>query len=112
MSDRKLFLILITLITILVFIQISPIFASDDSRFRADIDRLNARVSRLENAILNVRQRQDNSANNPSINTSPQIIDGEVIGRSDPLFERLSTLVIELKERVMNLEKRMTQIEK
>ncbi|MEA5534940.1 hypothetical protein [Crocosphaera sp. XPORK-15E] len=108
-TNRK-FLLILLIITLLI--QISPILASDDSRFRGDIDRLNARVSRLENAILNVRQQQNNSANNPSINTSPQIIDGELIGRSDPLFERLSTLVIELKERVMNLEKRMTQIEK
>ncbi|GBF80375.1 hypothetical protein [Aphanothece sacrum] len=114
MSDRKLLLItIIVLIIIIIIIQISPIYASDDNIIRGDINRLDARVSRLETAILDLRQQQSNSRiRESSIGTSPPIIEGEAIGRSEPLFERLSTLVIELKERVMNLEKRMTQIEK
>jgi hypothetical protein len=112
MSDRKLSLMLLTLIIILLFIQIYPISASDDN-FRSDINSLNARVSRLETAILDLRQQQSNShIREPSIRISPPIIEGEPIGRSDPLFERLSILVIELKGRVMNLEKRMTQLQK
>lgn len=111
MSDRRLFFMTLVLLTMILLIQIRPVSASYDVRVRSDIDRLRARVSRLETAILSLRQRQGNLGDAPPISSSPQVVDGEIIGRSDPLFERLSTLVIELKERVMNLEKRMTQLE-
>ncbi|WP_009544882.1 hypothetical protein [Crocosphaera subtropica] len=105
-------LILLILLIILLLKQINPVSASIESRLRGDINRLKARVSRLESAMTNVRQDSNNNYNPPAYNPSPQIVDGELIGQSDPLFERLSTLVIELKERVMDLEKRMNQLEK
>lgn len=109
MSYYRLFLFTLFSLIIILFIQFLPASASYDSRIRADIDRLNARVSRLESSILNLRQQRDFS-DSPPISSSPQIVDGELIGRSDPMFERLSTLVIELKERVMTLEKRMNEL--
>ncbi len=112
MRKTPLLSILIILLFIILIKQINPVSASVENRLRGDINRLRARVSRLESAITNLRQDSNNNYNTPDYNPSPQIVDGELIGRSDPLFERLSTLVIELKERVMDLEKRMNQLEK
>jgi hypothetical protein len=39
------------------------------------------------------------------------VVNGETVGQSDPLFDRLSTLVIELKEEVRGLEKRVKTLE-
>ncbi|EAZ91001.1 hypothetical protein [Crocosphaera chwakensis] len=112
MRKIQLLSILIILLLIILIKQINPVSASVENRLRGDINRLRARVSRLESAITNLRQDSNNNYNIPDYNPSPQIVDGELVGRSDPLFERLSTLVIELKERVMDLEKRMNQLEK
>ena len=43
--------------------------------------------------------------------TPPQIVDGQAIGRTDPMFQRLATLVIELKEQIAGLEERLSQVE-
>ena len=104
---------IVIILLILIFIkQTYPVSASLENRLRGEINRLQARVSRLESTVTNLRRGPNSNYNPPSFIPSPQIVDGELIGRSDPLFERLSILVIELKERVMDLEKRMNQLEK
>ncbi|CCQ62526.1 hypothetical protein [Crocosphaera watsonii] len=112
LKTTQLLLVIITLLIVIFIQQINPVSASVENRLRGEINRLQARVSRLESAVTNLRQGSNNNNNSPPLNSSPQIVDGEIIGRSDPLFERLSTLVIELKERVMGLEKRMNQLER
>ncbi len=111
-KKTQLLLIIIILLIVIFVQQINPVSASVENRLRGEINRLQARVSRLESVVTNLRQGSNNNNNIPPLNPSPQIVDGEIIGRSDPLFERLSILVIELKERVMDLEKRMNQLEK
>ena len=112
LTKTQLLLIIIILVIVILVKQINPVSASVENRLRGEINRLQARVSRLESAVTNLRQGSNNNNNTPPLNPSPQIVDGEIIGRSDPLFERLSTLVIELKERVMDVEKRINQLEK
>ena len=112
LKTTQLLLVIIILLIVIFIQQINPVSASVENRLRGEINRLEARVSRLESAVTNLRQGSNNNNNSPPLNSSPQIVDGEIIGRSDPLFERLSTLVIELKERVMGLEKRMNQLER
>ena len=112
LKTTQLLLVIIILLIVILIQQINPVSASVENRLRGEINRLQARVSRLESAVTNLRQGSNNNNNSPPLNSSPQIVDGEIIGRSDPLFERLSILVIELKERVMGLEKRMNQLER
>ena len=112
LKTTQLLLVIIILLIVIFIQQINPVSASVENRLRGEINCLQARVSRLESAVTNLRQGSNNNNNSPPLNSSPQIVDGEIIGRSDPLFERLSTLVIDLKERVMGLEKRMNQLER
>jgi hypothetical protein len=56
--------------------------------------------------------RQGNVTPTPERRSGTGIVEGEVVGRSDPLFERLATLVIELKEDFQKLERRVQVLEK
>jgi len=112
-------------IAICLSIAISqPSLAQGDFKFRADIISLQSRIGRLEQEVSRLRSsnsRASNStapikspANTPNSNitiVSPPEVDGQIIGRSDPLYERFATLLIELKEDVKNLDRRLTEIE-
>ncbi|RMF22628.1 MAG: hypothetical protein D6756_10210 [Cyanobacteria bacterium J083] len=87
------------------------------SSLHSDIVELKNRVNRLESQIIRL-----NSSNRP-LNPSqvkpdplsprkPVIIEGEAIGKSDPMFARLATLVIELKEDIKTLTTRVNNLEK
>ena len=80
----------------------------------ADISSLRSRVNRLESEI----RRLGRASNLPTPRTSnlprnnaPSDINGNLIGSSDPLFERFATLLIELKEDVRDLNQRLTEVE-
>ena len=92
----------------------------------SDIISLRSRVSRLEQEIdqlrYNVRADDSRPAKklpipNQSAPTSrptvvnPPIVNGKPVGASDPMYERLATLLIELKEDVRNINERLTEIE-
>ena len=110
----------ITLLTILIsFMIISttnmPVVSQSVTSLNAEISSLRARVNRLESDI----RRLSRSSNLPSTrettpprNNTPSTIDGNLVGRSDPLFERFATLLIELKEDVRELNTRLTEVEK
>lgn len=101
------------------------VLAQLNRNFSPDINSLKARITRLEQNVNqlrtgNVRLRNLNKV--PAAPPQPQqlprrstgnppIIDNRAIGASDPLFERLSTLLIELKEDMRNIEQRLTRIE-
>jgi hypothetical protein len=88
---------------------------SELASLKSDFFALSSRVSHLESEVNRLGSsaslRQSPSPHLPS-RRSPPIVEGVPIGRSDPMFERLANLMIELKERVNGLEKRMTQLEK
>ncbi len=121
MSDRRsnhnliiFCIIFLAVLVINLLITSNPLYASSESALRSDINNLRTRIGYLEREVRRVSQRQNRS--NPtapelSPRTGGQVVDGEIIGLSDPMFERLSILVIELKERVMDLENRMDKIE-
>jgi hypothetical protein len=48
----------------------------------------------------------------PPTTVNPPVVNGEAIGTSDPLYQRLATLVIELKEDVKSIDRRLSKIEK
>jgi hypothetical protein len=117
--SRSLALFSLTLVFALIVsigIQIiypHPIVAQSDTAIRSEITSLRSRVSRLESEIRSAGRSGNRPSNSsePRQNTPPQEVDGVVVGSSDPMFERLATLAIELKERVNSLEERVTQIE-
>lgn len=103
---------------------IAPVLAQSDLSLKSDIISLRARISRLEQEVNRLRssvvspsprppkpkQPTPPPAQRPTI-INPPVVDGRAIGKSDPLYERLATLLIELKEDVRELDRRLTEIE-
>ena len=104
-----------------------PLLAQSNLNLNSDIISLRARISRLEQEVNSLR-RNNSFTPSPSRTAKPQqptsnpapsrptivnppIVNGRAIGKSDPLYERLATLLIELKEDVRNLDRRLTEIE-
>lgn len=113
-------------LALLIFIFVGITVISDRSvaaqsttDFRADIINLRSRVSQLEREVRRLSQssnRATPSAGNridsqPTIGNPPSI-NGQPIGRSDPMFERLANLLIELKQDVRELEQRVVEVER
>ncbi|NEP01740.1 MAG: hypothetical protein F6K58_24415 [Symploca sp. SIO2E9] len=81
---------------------------SENVQLRSRISRLESRINRVtgsESRRERVSQRQGSSSMPPSRASSSLIGD-------DPMFKRLATLVIELKERVVELESRLDEVER
>jgi BMFP domain-containing protein YqiC len=112
----KFLLILLFALFIGIAIQIASanlVFAQSDTAVRSEILDLRRRVNSLENTLRSRPQPgvQTTRPTSPSAPSPPQVVDGRVVGRSDPLFERLANLTIELRERVAALEKRVKLLE-
>lgn len=99
--------------------------AQSNFKLDSDIISLRARVSRLEQEVNRLRSIRPATAS-PSRQTkqptpaprprptvvNPPIVNGRAIGKSDPLYERLATLLIELKEDVRDIDRRLSAIER
>ena len=102
-----------------------PSPAQTDFNLKSDIISLQSRISRLEQEVNRLRSnsRSPNRTNNnrvkqpdaPSCQNcnsgNPPVVNGQAIGRSDPLYEKLATLLIELKEDVKDLDRRLSNVE-
>ncbi len=114
----SLFIIVMLTITIcLTYPQ--AISAQSLNSLNLEITTLRTQIQRLESEVRLLRQsnspslRQSSQAPPPSsLNTPPAVIDGQIIGRSDPMFQKLATLVIELKEDVRKLQDDMQYLKK
>jgi hypothetical protein len=104
-----------------------PLLAQSDLSLKSELSSLESRINRLEqevNSLGNTRTSINSGSQSfePSPPKSNQVfsppnygtivVDGKVVGRSDPLYSRLATLLIELKEEVRNIDQRLTAIEK
>lgn len=122
---KRIFLVSILAIAIFGFIVIdSPSSAQSNLNLRSDITSLNSRISRLEQEVNRLRnggrglsptppkanQPARPSTPNPTF-INPPVVNGEPIGRSDPLYERFATLLIELKEDIKSLDRRLNELE-
>ncbi len=99
------------------------VLAQSNRNFSSEIASLRARVNQLEqnvNRIRNGNIRLGNPQQSQPARISPQqrfrgsnppLVDGQAIRQSEPTFDRLATLLIELKEDVRGIEKRLTKIE-
>lgn len=113
-------ILLAILISLMVINTTSTtVFGQSATSLNAEISSLRSRVNRLESEVRrlgrssnlpNNRTTNPPRSNSPS-NSPPSTIDGNLIGKSDPLFERFATLLIELKEDVRDLNQRLTDVE-
>ena len=122
---KRIFLVSILAIAIFSFITInSPSSAQANLNLRSDIISLNSRISRLEQEVNRLRSygrglnpappRANQPVRQPIPNPTiinPPVVNGEPIGRSDPLYERFATLLIELKEDVKSIDRRLSKLE-
>lgn len=98
----------------------SIVQAQSITGLNAEISSLRSRINRLESEVRSLSRSTSSNRNvrnipqreypSSTIN-NPPAINNTVVGRSDPLFQRLATLVIELKEDVRDLDQRLTAIE-
>ncbi|TRT83324.1 MAG: hypothetical protein EWV82_09930 [Microcystis aeruginosa Ma_AC_P_19900807_S299] len=86
--------LIISLLLILSFVNASK--AQSDTAVRSELISLRNRVERLESQIRGISIRGENAAPIPQ----------------RPLFQRLATLVIEIKEDLKKLEQRVQILEK
>ena len=80
----------------------------------SDITSLRTRVNRLETEVRRLNQqvfRLSQTTRTSNQRIPPSRVEPIPVEPTDPMFDRLATLVIELKERVTTLETRMEQLE-
>jgi hypothetical protein len=112
-SKLSLYRWLILILSLLLILNfVNRVNAQSDTAVRSELINLRNRVDRLESQIRGITVRQGNAAPSPDRRSGTGIVQGGIIGKSDPLFERLATLVIELKEDFQKLEQRVQVLEK
>lgn len=115
----QVFGVIITLV-LLTLLQRSftPVSASSAlesriSRLESDNFQLRSQISRLESEVYRLAgtRSQPERVNQPAprITSNPSSPSLSSLG-DDPMFKRLATLVIELKERIVALETQVTQM--
>lgn len=108
----------IVLILLVAFSSFTPAVASSAlesrvSRLEAENSQLRAQVNRLETQVYGLSRPQPQvrvSRQLPRPQPSPGV--GRQVTSADPMFDRLATLVIELKERVTKLEIQVAALRK
>ncbi|MBD1862813.1 MULTISPECIES: hypothetical protein [Trichocoleus] len=91
--------------------QSTALLESRLARLESDGYQLRAEISRLEAQIYSL-SRSGTRLPEPSRPAAPAITPPRPTPATTPILDRLATLLIELKERVTNVEARMTQLEK
>jgi hypothetical protein len=84
------------------------------SQLEADNFQLRSQVSRIESQLAQLSGRplpQASTPNQPVPQITPRT-NRRQVSSSDPMFDRLATLVIELKERVQSLEAQVAELKK
>ena len=82
------------------------------ARLEAENSQLRSQVSRIETQLTQLSGRplsQPSSPNQPVPQITPRT-NRRQVSSSDPMFDRLATLVIELKERVQSLEAQVAKL--
>ena len=121
---RKLGIVLVALSLILaclVFVD-QPVASQTLPSLSAQVRNLRSRIARVEAEVRNQRSStsrisrpnqtsRPRPTSPPSSRTNRNQSENQVINSSDPMFKRLATLVIELKEEVRAMEKRIDVLE-
>jgi hypothetical protein len=97
--------------------KIDAVNAEPNDYLNPQVIDLRNRVNLLENQLNKTRTNsppgtpQPIRQNRDRTNYPPGRVNGQLVGRSDPAFENLATMVIELKQEVRALNKRVADIE-
>jgi outer membrane murein-binding lipoprotein Lpp len=93
--------------------QSSSALESRVSRLEVDNYQLRSQISRLESQLSELSGRSASQTPSPTrpAPPAPRSPNRQVLS-SDPMFNRLATLVIELKERVQALEAQVAELKK
>jgi predicted RNase H-like nuclease (RuvC/YqgF family) len=97
----------------LTLAQSSAALESRISRLEADNFQMRSQINRLESQLSGLSGHS--LSPNPSLaNSAPSVPPraNRQVSSSDPMFDRLATLVIELKERVKALETQVSQLQR
>lgn len=107
-----LWLFLAASIVILTVYSPQPLSARSLSSISAEVTSLNTRVNQLESQVRqlsrSIAQSKRTVSPNPPANKKIPV---RSIEPSDPMFDRLANLAIELKERLDKLEERIDRLE-
>lgn len=97
----------------LTLAQSTPALEGRISRLEADNFQLRSHFSRLESQLAELSGRSPSPTPSP-IRPVPSVRPrtNRQVSSSDPMFDRLATLVIELKERVQALEAQVAELKK
>lgn len=82
---------------------------SENLQLRSQVSRIESQLAQLSGRSLSSSQRP--RPNPPATQVLPRT-NRRQVSSSDPMFERLATLVIELKERVQALEAQVAALKK
>lgn len=101
-KHKFLILLLILFLAGAIALNLKPVSAQSLSSLSSEVFSLKAKLNQLENQVQNLKQiRSPQPSYNPP-SALPRSPPNPSLGRSDPMFERLAILLIELKERVVS----------
>lgn len=107
---RSLILLLLVSVLLLSWQALTPaqdsFLSSRVTRLEAENGILRSRIGRLENQVLRVSSEVGLDYAAPAEVDIPQPVPSE-----DPMFDRLATLAIELKERIVVLEQQVADLQ-
>jgi uncharacterized protein YceH (UPF0502 family) len=99
----------------IVAFSMAPAKASSEevrlSRLESDLARLESEVNQLSSQIRSLDRVGDRPRPNP-VEVPPIAQPDTSISSNDPMFDRLATLVIELKQRMDGFEERLVELER
>ena len=102
----------LTILSSRTLAQSSAALESRISRVESDNFQLRSQLSNLESQISAIKGQSSSQTPIPITPQAPPVVPrtNRQVTSSDPMFERLATLVIELKQRVQALENQVPQL--
>lgn len=103
----------ITVFSSRILAQSSAALESRISRVESDNFQLRSQIANLEAQVATIKGQS--SSQTPIIRPQPPVVPPRTnrqVRSSDPMFDRLATLVIELKQRIQALEAQVAQLKR
>ncbi len=115
---KKIAVLCLALLVAAIVLQMvapSPALSQTDSRvsrLESEVYSLRSQLSRLESQVYQLNNRSQSPTSRDSRSPiSPEPDPVRPAKPTDPMFQRLATIVIELQERITAVEKRLSRLE-